>query len=108
MREEGRDLETDPPLIFSFLLFRPFFTYSHKNAQDEKQTDTNWHNIVAWGKTAEIIEKYTQKGKEIAVVGKLKTRSYEAEDTSTRYITEVVADEILLLGSKSGGNTTDI
>jgi len=80
---------------------------NYKNSKGEKQTNTNWHNIVVWGRTAEIIEKYTQKGKEIAVVGKLKTRSYEAEDGSTRYITEVEANEVLLLGSKSGNVKTD-
>ena len=48
-----------------------------KNSEGEKQTDTQWHNIVAWGKTAEIIEKYVHKGKEIALEGKLTHRRYE-------------------------------
>ena len=43
---------------------------NYKNSKGEKQTDTNWHTVVAWGKTADIIEKYAEKGKEIAVVGK--------------------------------------
>ena len=73
---------------------------NYKNSKGEKQTDTNWHTVVAWGKTAEIIEKYAEKGKEIAVVGKLKTRTYTTNDGDQRYVTEVVADEILLLGSK--------
>lgn len=72
----------------------------YKNAKGEKQTETNWHTVVAWGKTAEIIEKYVAKGKEIGISGKLKTRSYETEDGNQRYVTEVVADEILLLGIK--------
>jgi single-strand DNA-binding protein len=75
---------------------------NYKNSKGEKQTDTNWHTVVAWGKTAEIIEKYAEKGKEIGVVGKLKTRIYTTEDNSQRYVTEVVADEILLMGSKNG------
>ena len=78
---------------------------NYKNSKGEKQTNTNWHNLVAWGKTAEIIEKFTQKGKEIAVVGKLKTRSYETEDNGIRYITEVEVNEILLLGAKSDDTT---
>ena len=49
---------------------------SYKNAQGEKVTDTQWHNIVAWGKTAQIIEKYVGKGKEVAIEGKLTTRSW--------------------------------
>jgi single-strand DNA-binding protein len=71
---------------------------SYKNAQGEKVTDTQWHNIVAWGKTAQIVEKYVTKGKEIAVEGKLTTRSWEDKDGMKRYITEVVVSELLMLG----------
>ena len=72
----------------------------YKDSKDEKQTDTNWHAIVAWGKTAEIIEQYVRKGKEIGIVGKLKTRTYTTDDGNQRYVTEVEANEILLLGNK--------
>lgn len=72
----------------------------YKNAKGKKQTNTNWHNLVAWGKTAEIIDKYAEKGKEIAVEGKLTSRSYEDKDGAKRYVTEVVVNEILLLGNK--------
>ena len=71
---------------------------SYKNAQGEKVTDTQWHNIVAWGKTAQIVEKYVAKGKEIAVEGKLTTRSWEDKDGTKRYTTEVICSELLLLG----------
>ncbi|MBL4879704.1 MAG: single-stranded DNA-binding protein [Oleispira sp.] len=71
----------------------------YKNAKGEKQTDTNWHTVVAWGKTAEIIEKFVSKGKEIGIVGKLKTRNYTTDDGNERYVTEVEANEIVLLGS---------
>jgi len=73
---------------------------SYKNAQGEKIIDTQWHNIVAWGKTAEIVEKYVTKGKEIAVEGKLTSRSYETKEGEKRYITEVVCNELLMLGAK--------
>ncbi len=73
---------------------------NYKDSKGEKQTDTNWHTVVAWGKAAEIIEKYVTKGKEIGISGKLKTRTYETESGVTRYVTEVEANEILLLGSK--------
>jgi len=73
---------------------------SYKNAQGEKVTDTQWHNVVAWGKTAEIVEKYVTKGKEIAIEGKLTSRNYDDKDGNKRYITEVVCNELLLLGSK--------
>jgi len=73
----------------------------YKDANGEKQTDTNWHTVVAWGKTAEIVENYVVKGKEVGITGKLKTRTYTTDDGNQRYVTEVVADEILLLGSKN-------
>ncbi|MCF6347345.1 MAG: single-stranded DNA-binding protein [Flavobacteriaceae bacterium] len=72
---------------------------NYKNAKGEKQTDTNWHTVVAWGKTADIIEKFVSKGKEIAIEGKLTSRSYEDKEGVKRYVTEVVVSEILLLGN---------
>lgn len=69
----------------------------YKDAKGEKQTKTDWHNIIAWGKTAELIENYASKGKEIAVEGKLTNRSYETKAGEKRYITEVVVNEVLLL-----------
>jgi len=74
---------------------------NYKNAKGEKQTDTNWHTVVAWGKTADIIEKFVSKGKEIGIVGKLKTRTYTTDDGNERYVTEVVANEILLMGNNN-------
>ncbi len=71
---------------------------SYKNSQGEKVTDTQWHNIVAWNKTAEIIEKYLTKGSEVAVEGKLTTRSWEGKDGMKRFVTEVVVNELLMLG----------
>ncbi len=71
---------------------------SYKNASGEKVVDTQWHNIVAFGKVAEIIEKYVVKGKEIAVEGKLTTRTWEDKDGMKRYTTEVVCNELLMLG----------
>ena len=71
---------------------------SYKNAQGEKVTDTQWHNVVAWGKTAQIVEKYITKGKEVAIEGKLTSRSWEDKDGIKRYVTEVVCNELLMLG----------
>ncbi len=73
---------------------------SYTNNNGEKITDTQWHNVVAWGKTAEIIEKYVTKGKEIAIEGKLTSRSYDDKEGNKRYITEVVCNELLMLGNK--------
>ena len=71
---------------------------NYKNDKGEKVTDTQWHNLVAWGKTAELIEKYVTKGKEVAIEGKLTHRSYEDKGGEKRYFTEVVVNDLLLLG----------
>lgn len=73
---------------------------SYKNSQGEKITDTQWHNIIAWNKTADIIENYITKGDEVAIEGKLTTRNYEDTDGKKRYVTEVICNEILMLGTK--------
>ncbi|MXS69686.1 single-stranded DNA-binding protein [Flavobacteriaceae bacterium W22] len=72
----------------------------YTNVKGEKVEETQWHNLVAFGKTAEIFQKYVTKGKEIAIEGKLTYRSYEDKDGVKRYITEIRVDELLLLGSK--------
>jgi single-strand DNA-binding protein len=79
----------------------------YKDSNGEKVQDTQWHNIVAWGKIADIVESYVGKGKEIALEGKLSSRSYETSDGEKRYVTEVIASEILLLGSKNGNDTNE-
>jgi len=70
----------------------------YKNDKGERVEQTEWHTVVAWGKTAEIIEKFVTKGKQIGIEGKLTHRSYEDKNGEKRYITEVVASEVLLLG----------
>ena len=69
------------------------------NNKGEKVTDTQWHNIVVWGKKADIVENYLKKGSEIAVEGKLINRSYEKEGEK-KYITEISLNELLMLGKK--------
>lgn len=71
---------------------------SYTNDKGEKVEQTEWHKVIAWGKLAEIIEKYVTKGKEIAIEGKLTHRSYDDKNGEKRYMTEVVANELLLLG----------
>jgi len=70
---------------------------SYKNSKGEKVTETQWHNIIAWGRTATLAEKFLQKGKEVAIEGKLTSRSYETSTGEKRYITEVVCNELLML-----------
>ena len=66
----------------------------------ELKEQTEWHNIVCWRNLAEIAEKYITKGSQIFVEGRIRTRSYKDKNGDTRYITEVVADNIQLLGRR--------
>ena len=70
--------------------------YYHKEGEKIQQTD--WHNVVAWGKQAELIEKYVDKGKEVAIRGKLTSRSYETQSGEKRFVTEILVNEIMFLG----------
>ncbi len=72
----------------------------YRNNNGDKVTDTEWHNLVAWGKTAEIINEYTKKGSELAVEGKLTTNTYEDKDGNKRSSTEILVNDVVLLGSK--------
>jgi single-strand DNA-binding protein len=72
----------------------------YKNKTGEKVKETYWHNLIAWGKTASVIKDYVQKGQEIAVEGKLTNRSYDDKDGKKHYITEVIINELMLMGSK--------
>ena len=74
---------------------------SYRNTKGEKITETQWHRLVAWGKVAEIAEKYLNKGSEIAIEGKLVSRNYNDKEGNKKYITEVQVNEVLMLGEKS-------
>ncbi len=71
---------------------------SYKNDKGEKVEETQWHRLIAWGKAADIMEKFVTKGKEIEIEGKLTHRSYDDKNGDKRYVTEVVVTEVLLLG----------
>lgn len=72
----------------------------YKNKKGERVQETTWHNLVAWGKTAELLDKYTDKGSEIAIEGKISNRTYDDKDGNKRYFSEVVVNEVLLLGDR--------
>ena len=76
---------------------------NYRNAKGETVKETQWHNAIAWGKNAEVIEKYLTKGSQVAIEGKLVNRNYVDKDGIKRYTTEVQVNDILLLGSKNGG-----
>ena len=75
-------------------------TDTYKNAKGEKIKDTQWHNVVIWGKLAGVAEKYLKKGSQVAVEGKLTHRSYETSAGEKRYVTEIVVNDIVLLDGK--------
>ena len=80
-----------------------------KDKSGNWQDATEWHNIVAWGRLAEVAEKFLRKGKQVYVEGKLRTRTYDDKEGNKRYVTEVLADTIQMLGRKeddgSGGGS---
>lgn len=73
---------------------------SYKNAKGEKVEDTQWHNVVIWGKLAGVAEKYLKKGQEVAVEGKLVHRDYETDKGEKRSITEITVNDLVMLGGK--------
>ena len=73
----------------------------YRNANGEKITDTQWHNLVVWGKMADIAEKYLAKGREVLIEGKIVNRSYNDKEGQKKYVTEIQVNELLLLGSRS-------
>jgi len=73
---------------------------TYRTAKGEKVTETQWHNLIAWGKVAEIAEQFLSKGSEVAIEGKLINRNYTDKEGNKRYITEVQVNEVLMLGDK--------
>ena len=73
---------------------------TYKNAKGEKITETQWHNVIAWDKTAEIMEKYFTKGLEVLIEGKLVNHNYTDKEGNKKYATEVQANELLILTKK--------
>lgn len=72
---------------------------TYKNKQGERVSETEWHNIVIFGKLAEIVEKYVSKGSKVDVEGKIKTRSWE-KDGEKKYATDIIVNELVMLDSK--------
>ena len=78
-----------------------------KNKDGEKVTNTEWHKVVCWRKLAEIVEQYVTKGQQLYVEGKITTRSWDNKEGVKQYITEVIADKIQMLGSKSDNQSNN-
>jgi len=73
---------------------------TYRTAKGDRVTETQWHNLIAWGKVADIAEQYLFKGSEVAIEGKLINRNYTDKEGIKRYVTEVQVNEVLMLGDK--------
>lgn len=73
----------------------------YRDSKGEKQSETTWHRLVAWGKQAEVAENYLKKGSEIAIEGKLTNRSWEDKNGEKHYISEVIVNSLLMLDKNS-------
>lgn len=73
----------------------------YRDSNGERQNETNWHRLVAWGKPAEILENYVKKGSEVAIEGKLVHRTFEGKNGEKQYVTEVVVNSLLMLDKKA-------
>jgi single-strand DNA-binding protein len=80
--------------------FRIATTENYKNKQGEKVSQTEWHNIVLWRGLAEVAEKWLNKGSSVYIEGKIRTRKWQDKEGNTRYNTEILADNMTMLGSK--------
>ena len=76
-------------------------TENYKNKEGERVSQTEWHNIVLWRGLAEVAEKYLKKGASIYIEGKIKTRKWEDKEGITRYSTEILGDNMTMLGGRS-------
>ena len=73
------------------------------NKDGQQETRTEWHRIVAWGRLAEICNEYLRKGRQVYIEGRIQTRSWEDQNGQTRRVTEIVATQMMMLGSPQGG-----
>ena len=92
--------QTDKGKVATFNLG---ITERYRSQDGERKENTEWIKIVAWRNTAEIIEKYVAKGSQLYVEGKIRTRSWSDNDGNKRYVTEVIADSVQMLGRKENG-----
>ena len=80
-------------------------TESYKNKEGERVSQTEWHNVVLWRGLAEVAEKWLKKGSSVYIEGKIRNRKWEDKDGNTRYTTEILADNMTMLGKKDTGSS---
>lgn len=96
----GRDLEVKEIGGAKYATFSLATSESYKDKNGERQTNTEWHTIVCWRNTAEVVERYVTKGMQLFIEGQLRTRSWEDSEGKKRYVTEIVAKEVRFVGKK--------
>lgn len=82
-------------------------TENYKNKEGERVSQTEWHNIVLWRGLAEVAEKYLKKGSSVYIEGKIRTRKWEDKEGNNRYSTEILGDNMTMLGSKPTSEEKD-
>ena len=82
-------------------------TENYKNKQGEKVSQTEWHNIVLWRGLAEVAEKWLKKGSSVYIEGKIRTNKWEDKEGNTRYNTEILADNMTMLGNRTNADVSD-
>lgn len=92
-----------PVVSFSFAT-----TERWNDKNNQKQEKTEWHNIVVWGKLAELANQYLKKGRPAYIEGRITTRSWDDRDGNKKYRTEIVANQIQFLGSNQGGGEVSV
>jgi single-strand DNA-binding protein len=101
----GKDPEVQTFDTYKKAAFSLATTEYSRDREGNEVQHTEWHNIVMWRGLAEIAEQYLRKGNQVYIEGKIRTRSFDAKDGTKKYITEVQADNLVLLGGrKEGGN----
>ncbi|SHK38871.1 single-strand binding protein [Hathewaya proteolytica DSM 3090] len=103
-------LTKDPELKFTPGAGTAVTTFTiavNRKFKKEGQPDADFLPVVVWGKAAEATAQYMAKGRQIGICGRIETRSYEAKDGTRRYVTEVIAEEVEFLGSKTDSGTVD-
>lgn len=102
----GRDPEVKEIGGAKYATFSLATSESYKDKNGERQTNTEWHTIVCWRNTAEVVEKYVKKGSQLFIEGKLRTRSWDDSEGKKRYVTEIVADNVQFTGKREDSQQT--
>jgi single-strand DNA-binding protein len=103
------NLGTDPEVRYTqgnqaVAKFRLATTETYLDRSKTQQSRTEWHNVVAWGRTAETVSRFLRKGRQVYVEGRIQTRQWEDREGNKRYTTEVVAQRVLFLGGRGDGD----